>query len=167
MDCVSLVAVSHHSFNVILQHPIQTDFWLPLLKEREENVFLVAIGIAKAETDLSVLCGFPILGHQRRYMWIICMFSRVVLFWMNHYSFIGLLWHSVLFTVFHISQSVFSPKIFFIWGLFQMCISHGFQLFNAFWEVYTDARSGVLWLEKKSFLFLFVEFIAMWTCLSQ
>lgn len=80
MDCVSLVAVSHHSFNVILQHPIQTDFWLPLLKEREENVFLVAIGIAKAETDLSVLCGFPILGHQRRYMWIICMFSRVVLF---------------------------------------------------------------------------------------
>lgn len=42
-----------------------------------------------------------------------------------------------------------------------MCISHGFQLFNAFWEVYPDARSGVLWLEKKSFLFLFVEFIAI------
>lgn len=36
-----------------------------------------------------------------------------------------------------------------------MCISHGFQLFNAFWEVYTDARSGVLWLEKKKF-FIFI-----------
>lgn len=79
MDCVSLVTVAHHSFNVILGQPIQIGFWLSLLKERKEQVFLVAAGIAKAETDLSVLRGFLILGHERRYVWIMYVLSRVVL----------------------------------------------------------------------------------------
>lgn len=63
MDCVLLVTVARHSFNVILGHSIQIDFWLPLLKETEEEIFLVVMGIAKAETVLSVLRGFLILGH--------------------------------------------------------------------------------------------------------
>lgn len=39
----------------------QIGFWLPVLKDREEN--LVAMDIAEAETDLLVLHGFLILGH--------------------------------------------------------------------------------------------------------
>lgn len=110
----------------------------------------MAAGIAKAETDLSVLHGFLVLGHERRYVWIMYILSRVVLVWMNHYSFIGLLWHSVLFSVFHISQSLFSPEIFFIRGLFQMCISHGFPLSYALSVVLAlNTGPGVLWLEKK------------------
>lgn len=49
MDGVSFVTVACHSFSVILGHAIQIDFWLSLLKETEEEVYLVAMGIAKAE----------------------------------------------------------------------------------------------------------------------
>lgn len=61
VNCVSLVSVACHSFNVMLGHPVQIGFWLSLLEEGEEKIFLGAMGTAKAETDLTVVCSCLIL----------------------------------------------------------------------------------------------------------
>lgn len=89
-----------------------------------------------------LLCtAYVCVGHERMYVWIIYIFSKVFLLWMNHYSCIGLLWSSVLFTVSLISWSVFSPpKMFLFWELFQMCISHGIQFSHAFWQMHRVAK---------------------------
>lgn len=105
-------------------------------------------------TEMSCLLlytAYACVGHERMYIWIIYVFSKVFLLWMNHYSCIGLLWSLVQFTVSSISWSVFSPpKMFLSWGLFQISIAHNFQFSLAFWEMHHIAKTilGQRWTES-------------------